>query len=455
MSFRKFLVFGIGRLIPDRMWIQIKYYQWFRKLPNLKNPQTFNEKLNWLKLYDRRPEYTTMVDKYEAKKYISDRIGVQYVVPTIGGPWHSFDEIDFDILPEQFVLKTTHDCGGVLICKDKKSFDKVKAKKFLEEHLRNNYYLTCREWPYKNVLPRIFAESYMKDGENDFLPVYKIMCFNGEPKVIQSIQNDKQPNESIDYFDTDWNLLILKQNFPNSEAPLSKPVHLNEMLEIARVLAKDKYFLRVDLYVINDEISFSECTFYSDAGLAEFKPADWDEKLGRWIKLPENMGGYRVILNGMIIEIHISEKELTEFTMDENNRIISAIEKEQIDQLTDYKFFCFDGNVKALFIATDRADDKIETKFDFFDANYNHLALSQGHPNATEPPKKPAAFELMKRLASELSKGIPQLRVDFYEVGNRIYVGELTLFHFSGNVPFQPELWDYTFGSWIQLPNKE
>ena len=287
MSFRSFIVYGLGRLIPDKLWIQIKYFQWFKKLPNLKNPQTFNEKLNWLKLYDRRPEYTTMVDKYEAKKYVSDLVGSEYVIPTLGGPWNSFDEIDFDSLPEQFVLKTTHDCGGVVICKDKNTFDKNKAKVFLEKHLKNNYYLTCREWPYKNVKPRIFAEAYMKDGENDFLPVYKIMCFSGVPKIIQTIQNDKQPNESIDYFDTEWNLLKLKQNFPNSENPLSKPEKLAEMLEIAKVLSKGKNFIRVDLYVINEEIAFSEHTFYSDAGLAKFHPEGWDEKLGNWIVLPE------------------------------------------------------------------------------------------------------------------------------------------------------------------------
>lgn len=285
MSFRSFVVYGLGRMIPDKLWIQIKYYQWFHKLPNLKNPKTFNEKLNWLKLYDRRPEYTTMVDKYEAKKYVSDRVGCQYVIPTVGGPWKSFDEIDFDVLPDQFVLKTTHDCGGVVICKDKKTFDKKKAKAFLHGHLKNNYYLTCREWPYKNVEPRIFAEAYMKDGENDFLPVYKIMCFNGEPHIIQTIQNDKQPNESIDYFDSDWKLLKLKQNFPNSDKPLSKPEKLGEMLEIAQALSKGKNFLRVDLYVINGKIAFSEHTFYSDAGMAKFDPEIWDERLGEKIDL--------------------------------------------------------------------------------------------------------------------------------------------------------------------------
>jgi len=287
MNLRQFLVFGLGRLLSDKTWIRIKYFQWFHKLPDLKNPQTFNEKLQWLKLYDRKSIYTTMVDKYASKQYVADRIGAEYVIPALGGPWYSFDEIDFDALPDQFVLKTNHDCGGVLICRDKATFDKEKARAFLEKHLRSNYYWTCREWPYKNVKPSIFAEQFMKDGKRAFLPVYKIMCFDGEPKIIQTIQNDKQPNECIDYFDTKWNALPFRQNFPNSDSPLEKPVKLEEMLTLSRSLAAGYAFLRVDWYVINGRVYFSEYTFYSDAGFAAFEPAEWDYTFGSWIQLPE------------------------------------------------------------------------------------------------------------------------------------------------------------------------
>lgn len=253
---------------------------------NLENPKTFNEKLNWLKLYDRKPEYTIMVDKYLAKKYVADRIGEEYVVPLLG-VWDNFDEINFDSLPSQFVLKTTHDCGGVVVCKNKKTFDKKKTKKCFEKHLKRNFYLGSREWPYKNIQPRIIAEKFMQDGDSKFLPVYKFFCFDGKPTIIQCIQNDKQKNESIDYFDTNWNVLELKQNFPNSINLIEKPKELEKMIEIASALSKDKQgFIRVDLYVVNSQIYFSEFTFFSDAGLIAFNPNEWDLKLGEMIKLP-------------------------------------------------------------------------------------------------------------------------------------------------------------------------
>lgn len=256
---------------------------------NLQNPQTFSEKLQWLKLYDRRPEYTTMVDKYAVKKYVSDKIGEQYIIPTLG-VWESFDEIDFSKLPNQFVLKCTHDSGGLVICKNKNTFDIQDAKAKIEKSLKNNYYYSSREWPYKKVKPRIIAEEYMEDT--------------------------------------------------------------------------------------------------------------------------------------------------------------------QTSELRDYKFFCFNGKVKMLFIASDRQSKNEETKFDFFDIDFKHIDVRNGHPNASVPPEKPSQFELMKTLAEKLSVDIPQVRVDFYEVDGRVYFGEITFFHWGGFVPFEPSKWDKTFGDWIELPKK-
>lgn len=256
---------------------------------NLDCPVTFNEKLQWLKLHDRKPEYTTMVDKYEAKKWVADRIGGGYVIPTLG-VWEHFDEIDFDKLPNQFVLKCTHDSGGLVICKDKIALDKTAAREKIERCLRHSFYWGQREWPYKNVKPRIIAEPYMEDSKT-----------------------------------------------------------------------KD---------------------------------------------------------------------------------------------LRDYKFFSFDGEVKALFIATERGSTE-ETKFDFFDAEFNHLPFTNGHPNAATYPEKPSCFDEMKELARKLSKGIPEVRVDLYECNGKIYFGEMTFFHWSGLVPFVPEQWDNTFGDWIKLPPKK
>jgi hypothetical protein len=153
--------------------------------------------------------------------------------------------------------------------------------------MKREYFYHCREWPYKNIKPRIIAEEFLADANNEVLPVCKILCFNGKPKIIQTIQNDKKPNETIDYFDTDWNILELRQNYPNSQKPLNRPQKLDEMLEIAEKLAEGTSFLRVDLYSVNGDIFFSEFTFFSDAGFAPFYPETWDKTLGDWINLPE------------------------------------------------------------------------------------------------------------------------------------------------------------------------
>ncbi|MBQ1236117.1 MAG: glycosyl transferase [Oscillospiraceae bacterium] len=276
---------GLLNWMPDRMYLSLMFRLNLGYWPDFDNPKTFNEKLNWLKLYDRKPEYTRMVDKYAVREYIAEKIGEEYLIPLVGGPWNSADEIDFDALPEQFVLKTTHDSGGVVICRDKASFDVKAAKRKLNWHLKREYFWGKREWPYKNVKPRIIAEKYMQDRDSVNLPVYKIMCFNGEPKIFQTIQNDKTPEESIDYFDTDWNLLRLRQNFPNSEVPMAKPETLAEMLALAGKLSAGHAFLRTDFYNINGKTYFSEITFYSDAGFAKFEPETWDNTLGEWIEL--------------------------------------------------------------------------------------------------------------------------------------------------------------------------
>lgn len=276
------------RVIPNKPYLSYIYKKRFGKSINWKNPQTFNEKLQWLKIHNRKPEYTTLVDKYEVKKYVADRIGEEYIIPTLG-IWDKFEDIDFDALPDQFVLKCTHDSGGLVICRDKSKLNKQKAKEKIERSLKRNYYWLGREWPYKNVKPRVIAEVYMEDesrAAGESLLVYKIMNFGGEPKVIQAIQNDKTPDEAIDYFDCEWNLLPLRQNFPNSKYPLPKPNTLSMMLELSRRMSAGFPFLRVDFYEINGKIYFSEYTFFSDSGFAAFDPPQWDQKLGSWIKLP-------------------------------------------------------------------------------------------------------------------------------------------------------------------------
>ena len=279
------------KLISDKLCIKANFYLRLGYELNLKHPTTFSEKLQWLKLYDRRPEYTKMVDKYEAKKYAASVIGEEYIIPTLG-VWDRAEDIEWDRLPDQFVLKCTHDSGDLIICKDKSKLDKENAIKKLNEGLKRDYYMVWREWPYKNVPRRVIAETYI------------------EP----------QPD------------------------------------------TKD---------------------------------------------------------------------------------------------LPDYKFFCFDGVVKAMFVATERQNPNEEVKFDFFDENYNHLPFRQGHDHAKVLPSKPRNFELMKQLASQLSNNIPQVRVDFYDLGDKVLFGEMTFFHFSGMVPFEPYDWDKYWGTLISIPSQK
>jgi hypothetical protein len=275
------------KLLPDELYIKLLYWACMGKRLDLNNPKTYSEKLQWLKLYYRKPEFTLMVDKYQVKKIVAEKVGKDFVIPTIG-VWDSPSEIDWDSLPNQFVLKTTHGGGGsgVAICKDKSQFDKLKAIELLSKSMTQDIYKLSREWPYKNIAKKVIAEKYIS----------------------------------------------------------------------------------------------------------------------------ESNGG-----------------------------------------LKDYKFFCFDGVVKFMFIATSRFDKKIGTRFDFFDENFNHLPFEQGHPNADYDIPKPQCFEQMKEIASKLSEGLPHLRVDLYEVDGHIYFGENTFYHFSGLVPFMPEEWDYKFGEMLHL----
>lgn len=279
---------GLFNWMPDELYIKCMYRAQMGRKLNLKSPKTFNEKLQWLKLYDRKPLYTQLVDKYEVRKYIEKEIGNEYLVPLVGGPWDSPEDIDFESLPDQFVLKCTHDSGGLIICRNKTQLNIKEAKKKLKRCLNRNFYYISREWPYKDVKPRIIAEMYMEDS-----------CSHN---------------------------------------------------------------------------------------------------------------------------------------------------------LKDYKLFAFDGVAKALFIATDRQVEGEDTKFDFFDLNFKHLDIINGHPNADSIPARPSLLAEMQSIAEKLSKGFPELRVDFYEVNGKAYFGELTFFHWSGLVPFEPEKWDETFGSWIELP---
>ena len=273
------------QFIPDSLYIQIYYFAHFKKFCNLKKPNTYNEKLNWLKLHDRNPLYTTLVDKYEAKEYVAQIIGNEYIIPTLG-VWDSFDDIDFDKLPNQFVLKCTHDSEGLVIVKDKNKLDKKAAKEKIEAALKQNFYYIGREWPYKNVKPRIIAEQYMEDHVDGELRDYKFFCFDGEPKAMYIASDRASDHVKFDYYDLKFNHLDIKQKYPHAQEALRKPVTFEKMIDFSKILSKGFPHVRVDFYEVDGHLYFGELTFYHLSGFIPFEPDRWDKVFGDWLKLP-------------------------------------------------------------------------------------------------------------------------------------------------------------------------
>lgn len=277
---------GLLNWMSDEKYIKKRWETTFPEKLNLNDPKTFNEKLQWLKLYNRIPLYSTLVDKYKVKKYITEKIGKEYVIQTLG-VWEKFDEIDFDSLPNQFVLKCTHDSGGLVICKDKQAFDKKNAKQKINRSLKKNYYYHGREWPYKNVKARIIAEQYMEDTETKELRDYKFFCFNGKVKCFK-IDFDRATHHRANYYDENGSLLPFGEAVcpPDHSRNIKLPKELNKMIELAERLATDIPFVRVDFYDANGHIYFGEMTFYPASGFGKFIPEEWDYKLGEWLTLP-------------------------------------------------------------------------------------------------------------------------------------------------------------------------
>ncbi len=270
---------GFYRHMDDRKYLEKLYRANFGKELNLEDPQTFNEKLQWLKLYDRKPIYTTMVDKYAVKKYVADKIGEEYIIPTLG-VWDKFDDIDFDALPEQFVLKCTHDSGGLAICRDKNTFDIGAARKKINRCLKRNYYWLCREWPYKDVPPRIIAEKYMVDESGYELKDYKFFCFNGRVDYVE-VDFNRQIEHKLNPYDLNWNPLNFCDKSKNDySANIKKPDRLDDMVKAAELLSEDMKFLRVDMYSIGSAFYVGELTLFPGSGFIDFRPEQVDCILG-------------------------------------------------------------------------------------------------------------------------------------------------------------------------------
>lgn len=282
----------IGSRLSDETYLKIRFKLIFGKPLHLTNPKTFNEKLNWLKIYYRRPEYVSLVDKYEVKQIISEKLRNSpcEVIPTYG-VWNSFDEINFDILPEQFVLKSTNGGGGtgVIVCKDKRNFNKADAKRRMEASMKSNWKYQ-REWVYRDVKPRIIAEKLMKNDDGSQIVDWKIFCFDGEPKLLFYASDRYTKGEPLkfDWYDMDLrHLPIQSKGYPNSNIKIEKFPEWNEMKEVARVLSKGHPHVRVDLYLINHKIYFGELTFYHDGGMVPIYPEKWDYTIGSWLHIPQ------------------------------------------------------------------------------------------------------------------------------------------------------------------------
>lgn len=271
-------------ILPDKMYIKRKYKKRMGKKVNLKKPVTYSEKIQWLKLYDRRPEYTIMADKYLAKDYVANIIGQEYIIPTLG-VWERVEDIDFESLPNQFVLKTTHDSGGLVICKDKNRLDIEKAKLKLNKSLQSNYFLHGREWPYKNVKPRIIAEKYIED-KNGEMNDYKFFCFNGKVKAL-FVATDRPIDTRFDFFDVEFNHLPIVNGHPNAEKAIEKPKNFEDMIRLAEILSQGIPHVRVDLYNVDSKIFFGEMTFSHYNGMTPFEPDEWDRIFGEWLTLPK------------------------------------------------------------------------------------------------------------------------------------------------------------------------
>lgn len=274
----------ISRLLPDKIYLSWVFKHSFGKPLDLQNPQTYNEKLQWLKLYDRNPIYSKLVDKYEVRDFVRNTIGEQYLVPLLG-IYKKVSEIDFSNLPNQFVLKCTHDSGTVIICKDKQTFNVIGAKKKLKKALKKNFFFVGREWPYKSIRPRIICEKLIKTNDEKPPMDYKIFCFMGEPKFA-FLASDRGQNTKFDFFDIDWKRQELKQHYPTSNYIFEKPSQWAEMLELAKILSEGIPHVRVDFYNdMNDQILFGELTFFHFSGFVKFEPESYDYLLGNWIDL--------------------------------------------------------------------------------------------------------------------------------------------------------------------------
>lgn len=272
--------------LSDACWLKMMFFAYHHKKLDLTNPKSYNEKLQWLKLYDRKPEYRMMSDKFAVREYIAKEIGEEHLIPLLG-VWNNVEDIDFNSLPNQFVLKCNHDSAGLLICKDKNKLDVEKAKQKLKRCLKRDYFWAGREDNYRVVNKKVIAEKYMTDGDKDELTDYKFFCFDGEPKFIQ-VDTGRFSRHIRNFYDISWNFIDVQNGCPNDKTHIiSPPSKLEQMLEYSRKLARGLVHVRVDLYEMSNEIYFGELTFHHGGGEMDVTPESYDYEWGSYLHLPK------------------------------------------------------------------------------------------------------------------------------------------------------------------------
>ncbi|MBP5162476.1 MAG: hypothetical protein ILP16_05810 [Spirochaetales bacterium] len=284
MSLKSFLK-SLTRILPDKAYVRLDYIRNLHRIPNLREPSTFNEKLQWLKLHDHNPRYTRMADKLAMRSYVQEKLGSGHTVPVLG-IWDSFDEIDFSSLPDRFVLKCNNDSGHYVICADKSSLEEKAARRRIMEALRTNYYYQNREWVYKDIVPKVFAEQYLQQEKDSHLWDYKFFCFNGEPKIMY-MEKEASDVKTEAFFDMDRNYLDLEMDDPRPDVPPALPSCFDQMRSMAAKLSEGIPFLRVDFFYVDGTIYVGELTFFHCGGFAPVRPEHWNKQLGSWIRLPE------------------------------------------------------------------------------------------------------------------------------------------------------------------------
>lgn len=284
----KLLQYASPLFPDDKKYLSLLYRLKIGERLDWDNPQSYTAKLQWMKLYYRNPILSQFIDKYEVKAEVAKRIGAEHVIPTYG-VWERAEAIDFDSLPERFVLKGTHDCRSVIICRDKQTFDAEGARIKLASALKRNNYGPMREWAYKSVKPRIIAEELIQDPAHpEELTDYKFFCFDGHVKAVYVATGRNRGETRADYFDRDFNHLPIFSEHPHAGSAIVRPQNYEEMVRIAEMLSAGFPHVRLDLYSLGDgRIFFGEYTFYHGGGMNQFEPREWDYTIGRWFTLPE------------------------------------------------------------------------------------------------------------------------------------------------------------------------